>query len=84
MNVMTHNCACTVKKSVSSPPTDPNFWPHFFFIFPCCKTLQFMVLSTLNLVENYLNTLFLPSNVVFLCLRDHFVDKNELNVPFEV
>ena len=37
---------------VYGPPTDPNFWPdpnHFCGIF----------------VENYLNALFLPSNVVY-------------------
>ena len=40
------------------------------------------------LVENYLlNTLFLPSNVIFLCLtclRDNYFDKNEFNVTLQV
>ena len=54
---------------VYGPPTVPNF---------LAPTLNFFMAL---LVENYLNTLFLPSNVVF-CLRDNHFDKNELNADF--
>ena len=37
---------------VYGPPTDPNFWPDPKFFISL-------------LIENYLNTLFLPTNVVF-------------------
>ena len=63
-----HNASTYDKKNmcVYGLQTIPNFLP---------GPETFMVVS----LEIYSNTQFLPSNVVFLCPRDHYFDKNELN-----
>ena len=52
MSYSFHDQANKKNICVYGPPTDPNFWP---------DPKLFMAL----LVENYLNALFLPFNVVF-------------------
>ena len=71
---------------VYGPPTDPNFWPG----------PKLLVKALLE--ENYLNTLFLPSNVVFGVsgivpsnvvfgvsgIVTMYFDKNKLNVTLQM